>query len=337
MGVHYPYKSKVALRYHGNQYDSIRHAYATISAMEQQSSRSSSVLWYILIGIIVLLLGGGGYLGYRYYTLMNEHEALTSTLGTTEAELASKINTLRDANQLISELSDALEEAEEELKDEKDRNDAFQDRINDIAGTVSDLDKLSKTDEELLQKYSKVSFLNEHYVPSNLSDIPKEYVYNEDRNHELHSQVLPFLEDMIDDAKDDDIDLWVVSAYRSFEYQSQLKGTYTVTYGSGANAFSADQGFSEHQLGTTVDFTTSGIGGGLQGFGTTPAYEWLVKNAHKYGFTLSYPEGNAYYVYEPWHWRFVGEELAKDLNDDDAHFYDWDQRTIDQYLLHIFD
>lgn len=292
---------------------------------------------YVLTFIIILLLGGGGYLGYQYKLLTEAHEARGAELAETKDELATRTETLREANELITELSDALKDAEEELEDEQDRNDAFEDRIRDLAGTVSDLDKLSKTDEELLQKYSKVSFLNEHYVPSNLSDIPKDHVYNEDKEHELHSQVLPFLKKMLKDAKDDDIDIWVVSAYRSFEYQSQLKGAYTVTYGSGANAFSADQGFSEHQLGTTVDFTTTGLGGGLNGFGSTEAFTWLEENAHKYGFVLSYPENNSYYVYEPWHWRFVGEELADDLHDADAHFYDWDQRKIDQYLLHIFD
>ena len=142
---------------------------------------------------------------------------------------------------------------------------------------------------------------------------------------------------MVKDAKADGVDLWVVSAYRSFETQAELKSAYTVTYGSGANAFSADQGFSEHQLGTTLDFTTKGLGGGLSGFGNTEAYQWLLEHAHQYGFTLSYPEGNSYYMYEPWHWRFVGEDLAKDLHRANAHFYDWDQRKIDGYLVNIFD
>jgi D-alanyl-D-alanine carboxypeptidase len=111
-----------------------------------------------------------------------------------------------------------------------------------------------------------------------------------------------------------------------------------VTYGSGANAFSADQGYSEHQLGTTFDFTTEGIGGGLvTSFENTPAFAWLKDNAHKYGFTLSYPKDNAYYVYEPWHWRFVGEDLAEDLHEAGKTFYDWDQREIDKYLIKIFD
>jgi hypothetical protein len=44
-----------------------------------------------------------------------------------------------------------------------------------------------------------------------------------------------------------------------------------------------------------------------------------------------------YYQYEPWHWRFVGKDLADDLRDDGKYFYDLDQRTIDSYLIDIFD
>ncbi|MEX0930798.1 MAG: D-alanyl-D-alanine carboxypeptidase family protein [Candidatus Paceibacterota bacterium] len=300
--------------------------------------------FYFTISLAILLLIGCGVLGYLFYTLNEEHVALQKAYSTSENEVASTTEALRLANahieelsDTLAELSDALAELSDDYAEEKDKNDDFERQINKIAGTVGDLDKLSKTDEELLQKYSKVSFLNEHYVPSDLDRIDDEYVYDEDRESFLHEKVMPFLEDMLEDVKDDDIDLWVVSAYRSFQYQSQLKGEYLVTYGSGSNAFSADQGFSEHQLGTTVDFTTSGLGGGLSGFGNTAAYTWLTENAHKYGFVLSYPESNTYYVYEPWHWRFVGTELADDLRDDGKFFYDLSQREIDQYLLHIFD
>jgi D-alanyl-D-alanine carboxypeptidase len=86
-----------------------------------------------------------------------------------------------------------------------------------------------------------------------------------------------------------------------------LKSQYRVTYGAGtANSFSADQGYSEHQLGTTVDFTTPKVGGTLTGFDKTDSYKWLQNNAYKYGFILSYPSSNGYYIFEPWHWRFVG-------------------------------
>jgi D-alanyl-D-alanine carboxypeptidase len=223
------------------------------------------------------------------------------------------------------------------LEQEEAKNDAFERQIKKISGTVGRLDKLSKTDEELLQKYSKVYFLNENYIPSKLKVIDSDYLAPGRKEQYFHTDALPFLDDLLAAAKRDDIELTVVSAYRSFETQADLKGAYLQSYGSGANTFSADQGYSEHQLGTTLDFSTPDLGGSLGGFGDTKAYAWLKENAHKYGFTLSYPEGNAYYVYEPWHWRFVGEDLASDLKRDEAHFYDWDQRKIDEYLIKIFD
>jgi D-alanyl-D-alanine carboxypeptidase len=287
--------------------------------------------------LALLTLGAGGYIWWQDKENLKQVTSLEESIESQKEELSLKEAVIAELSDRLELTSGELEETENRLDEEEERNDAIQDQVRDLAGTVSDLDKLSKTDEELLQKYSKVYFLNEHYIPESLREIDNEWKYSEDRQHQLHSQVMPFFEDMLEAAKDDGIELWVTSAFRSFEYQSQLKGAYSVTYGSGANAFSADQGFSEHQLGTTIDFTTTGLGGGLQGFQNTAAYTWLLENAHKYGFTLSYPAGNAYYVFEPWHWRFVGEELAGDLHSEGAHFYDWDQRKIDQYLLHIFD
>lgn len=287
--------------------------------------------------LILATLGGGAFIWWQDKEHNEAVTALEGTIDTKDKELALKESVIGELSNQLEMTSEELNDTVDRLSGEKERNDEMEDQVRELAGTVSDLDKLSKTDKELLQKYSKVYFLNEHYIPESLREIDDEWKYSEDSEHQLHSKVMPFFEKMMEDAKDDGIELWVTSAFRSFDYQSQLKGSYTITYGSGANAFSADQGFSEHQLGTTIDFTTRGLNGGLSGFQTTPAYQWLLDNAHKYGFTLSYPEANAYYVFEPWHWRFVGEELAKDLHNDAVHFYDWEQRTIDQYLLHIFD
>jgi len=143
---------------------------------------------------------------------------------------------------------------------------------------------------------------------------------------------------MLNAAKNDGVDLFVYSAFRSFNEQAALKGQYTVTYGAGtANQFSADQGYSEHQLGTTIDFMTTGIGGILENFKGTNAYTWLQNNGHKYGFVMSYPENNSYYEFEPWHWRFVGRSLAGNLHSSGRSFYDVEQREIDEYLLSLFD
>jgi zinc D-Ala-D-Ala carboxypeptidase len=199
------------------------------------------------------------------------------------------------------------------------------------------LEKLAKTDKELLEKYSKVYFLNEHYIPAKLKDIDSKYLTDSTKKIQIHGEVLTDLENMIEDAKDDDVIITVSSGYRSFETQSTLKSGYTITYGAGtANQFSADQGYSEHQLGTTVDLTTPGVGLTIS-FEKTEAFEWLTENAYRYGFTLSYPKGNAYYQYEPWHWRFVGKDLARKLHKDNDYFYDLDQRDINKYLVDIFD
>jgi len=287
-----------------------------------------------LLAAFILLVPLAGYLGYRTWILTEARSALNARLATTTAEMTAEIGLLAEALESTRTERDYLGER---LMAEQKRNDDFAEQIENLTGTVGKLDKLAQTDPELLRKYSKVYFLNEHYAPAGLRLLDDKYAYDESREHYLLKEVLPFFEDMIEDAEDDGVALLVVSAFRSFETQVELKGHYTVTYGSGANAFSADQGYSEHQLGTTVDFTTEGLAGSLTGFETTEAYEWLIENAHKYGFALSYPEGNSYYIFEPWHWRFVGRDLARDLNRKNQHFYDLDQRTLDGYLISVFD
>lgn len=293
---------------------------------------------YLLPSIlfIALLLLGSGFV----FSVMN----LKEEIAVRDASQQESNARIQELETLLTETREILENTIAERNDlstnlskEQERNEEFENQIEKIAGTVGTLDKLSKTDKELLQKYSKVYFLNEHYVPEKLSPIEKPFLYNEERDLKIHAKVEPFLNDMIEDALKDGVKIWIVSAFRSFYEQATLKGQYTTTYGSGANAFSADQGYSEHQLGTTLDFTTEGLGGGLTGFQNTAAYTWLKEHAHEYGFVLSYPENNTHYIYEPWHWRFVGVDLAKDLHRDGKFFYDLEQREIDAYLISIFD
>ena len=143
---------------------------------------------------------------------------------------------------------------------------------------------------------------------------------------------------MLLDVKATGTEIRIISAYRSFGEQSSLNTSYKITYGAGtANKFSADQGYSEHQLGTTVDLTTAKLGSSFEQFDGTIAYRWLQDNAYRYGFILSYPKNNKYYQYEPWHWRYVGVDLATKLHNDKKNFYDMDQREIDTYLIKFFD
>ncbi len=211
-------------------------------------------------------------------------------------------------------------------------------KVEKLSGTVDVLEKLTTLDPELLKKYSKVFFLNENYIPPAIFAVPDKYKYFEDRDVSVDVAVWPYLQELLLKATKDKVVLYTLSAYRSFGEQGSLKSRYTVIYGAGtANQFSADQGYSEHQLGTTVDFITTGIGGQLNGFENTDSFKWLEKNAYKYGFVLSYPKKNGYYIFEPWHWRFVGVKLATDLHNQNKYFYDLNQRDIDKYLIYIFD
>ncbi|MDQ5922689.1 MAG: zinc D-Ala-D-Ala carboxypeptidase [Patescibacteria group bacterium] len=279
---------------------------------------------------VVLVLIALAFWGFFKYFNIRIEKAVEKT--TSEFTLGQEV-----LNNKVTELEKAVVDTLAALAEEQENNSALRQRFYDIRDTVGELEKLSTTDKELLMKYSKVYFLNEHYVPLKISEIGEDYRTSKSTNYQIHSEVLPNLENLIEEGREDGVNILVQSAYRSFSTQSQLKSAYTVTYGTTtANRFSADQGYSEHQLGTTVDFT-SGTTGTLEGFDKTPEYAWLLENAHRYGFILSYPAGNAYYKFEPWHWRFVGIDLARDLKREEMNFYDMDQRVIDTYLTKIFD
>lgn len=294
--------------------------------------------------VFMLLLGAVAVLGHKSVESEWRNEQVFRDLSRLEAEQKTTAEKVSAALSLLEEKLNLTKSEQEALRSgllsERQRSGALEKQLGQVSGTVETLEKLTNTDEELLQKYSKVYFLNEHYIPARFSRIDPKRVYQPDRPRDLqiHTSVLPYLDALLKAAEQGGAGMLVASAYRSFGIQEELKSQYVVVYGAGtANQFSADQGYSEHQLGTTVDFTTAKTGASWDAFEKTAAFTWLVKNAHMYGFTLSYSKNNSYYQYEPWHWRFVGKELALRLHNEKKYFYDLDQREIDKYLVSIFD
>jgi D-alanyl-D-alanine carboxypeptidase len=108
----------------------------------------------------------------------------------------------------------------------------------------------------------------------------------------------------------------VLSGYRSYATQSSLYNNYVRTDGqANADTYSARPGHSEHQTGLAVDIG-NGVCNLLACFGDTSAGKWLAANAHSYGFIIRYPAGKTAvtgYQYEPWHLRYVGVELATEM------------------------
>lgn len=279
---------------------------------------------YVVVGAVVFIALSAG-AAYNYYT---EQEQRAVTAAFERSALQERLAAADADNENLRTL----------LQTEADENAAFGKRIEDLASSVNFLDKLSKTDRELLQKYSSVYFLNDNFIPDPLVPISDELLARPGSNMMMHGQVYPFLERMMNAAKQNGVPIKILSAYRSFGTQSALKASYKVNYGAGtANQFSADQGYSEHQLGSTMDLTTEAAPESLSAFKGSPQYNWLVSHAHEYGFVLSYPEGNEYFQFEPWHWRFVGVDLATRLYHENKNFYNLDQREINPYLARIFD
>ena len=279
-----------------------------------------------LLSIIIIMVAA-----YFYLLLYKESLELKNSLDIAKDNISrvQKDNLdLQEANNNISE----------SLQLSQAQNAIFESQIKDISGTVGTLQKLSQTDPELLKKYSKVYFLSENYIPAKLIEIDSQYLWTKaDRPQQIQGDTAPFLRNMLIMASSSGIKLEIVSAYRSFYDQLLAKTSYKILYGSGANQFSADQGYSEHQLGTTVDFTTPKLDDLSLKFENDDAYAWLRGNAYKFGFVSSYPKNNSYYQFEPWHWRFVGISLATKLHNENKNFYDLTQREIDEYLISLFD
>lgn len=109
----------------------------------------------------------------------------------------------------------------------------------------------------------------------------------------------------------------IISAYRSYQEQGLAWQWWASQYPDRVAIMSARAGYSEHQLGTTIDFGSPALNHLFHvDFANTTEGIWLANNAHRFGFTMSYP-ANSYDItglkYEPWHYRYVGQEMAEYL------------------------
>lgn len=154
------------------------------------------------------------------------------------------------------------------------------------------------------------------YIPSDLIRIPKSI--RTAGTMCLSREAAVRLQQMFTKAQQDGYSLAVISAYRSANTQKLLTAYYLRTMGKAGLAGVAEAGHSEHQLGTTVDVSGRSISyaGPSNLFGTSPEGRWLADNSYRFGFILSYPAGKqdqTGYIYEPWHFRYVGVDTAKDI------------------------
>ncbi len=151
------------------------------------------------------------------------------------------------------------------------------------------------------------------YVPDDLMPVPDRYKAHgyESRRLLLRHAALDVFARLIDDAGLDGVNIRIISAFRDAHYQSLLYYSAIKRHGVFQSSV-AKPGHSEHQLGTACDLTTEEIGNALAGgFDQTSAFRWLMDHSTDYGISLSYPkykENVTGYIYEPWHYRYWGNE-----------------------------
>lgn len=142
--------------------------------------------------------------------------------------------------------------------------------------------------------------------------VNKTYSLPKDYNYGLTDETMEAFSKMQEAAAKDGISLEIVSGFRSYEEQEVLYKKYTAENGQKeADTFSARPGYSEHQSGLAMDINNAD-------FSTVGSkdMEWLAKHCTEYGFIIRFPKGKENitgYSYEPWHIRFVGKEIAKDI------------------------
>jgi D-alanyl-D-alanine carboxypeptidase len=149
------------------------------------------------------------------------------------------------------------------------------------------------------------------YEPNDLVELNSAVVIADGKEYRLRIEAADAVEELVAAAARDGIVLRVVSAYRSGPYQRELYNRNVEKHGRAQRA-SAPPGHSEHQLGTTVDFTDLTMAHAFEhSFGDTPEGCWLTANAPARGFHRTYRDDNTAqtgYISEPWHWRFLGTD-----------------------------
>lgn len=175
--------------------------------------------------------------------------------------------------------------------------------------------------KEYLMIVNKFNKLDKNYVPDNLVTIDKKYGNQLQIEKKTYEQFIK----MYNDALNQNMHLYIRSPYRSYNTQENLYNNYIKTNSKEyADKIAARAGFSEHQTGLAIDLTTPQAY--LSKFENTKEFLWMKKNAYKYGFILRYPKDKEYltgYMYESWHYRYVGVEAATIIYEKDLTFEEY--------------
>ena len=182
--------------------------------------------------------------------------------------------------------------------------------------------------DDLLTIVTLTYNLGRRYQPADLVPLADYFPVNITLGYpsELRQIAVAPLVQLIADMHEAGLQPTIISGYRSYDSQVIARDKWSKLEPENVNYLSAPPGYSEHQLGTVVDFGSPElpevVGRPDVEFHTyfykTSEGQWLLEHAHEYGFSLSYPR-DAFdltgFFYEPWHYRYIGVELATQLHE----------------------
>ena len=201
--------------------------------------------------------------------------------------------------------------------------------LKDLHEILDEEKNFSQDDLSLFYLIDKKHSVSADYEPKNLVHLKSNSLYSVNKdNLNLRPEADQALFELAKAAKADGVTLTVSSTYRSYEYQKNLFDYWVRVDGlEEAERESARPGTSQHQLGCALDFAPVD-----DKFDETPGGKWVYANAHKYGWSLSFPknyEDITGYRWECWHFRYIGKKACK--------FQSKYFLNVQQYMLEFID
>lgn len=289
----------------------------------------------LVVAIIIVIIGVSKYKKHQEYLASYEYKL--SELGYEGANLNYLLEQNDDVKNKILNMDYnehtvdflkqkyfILENLNDYLEYYKDNNNDSLEHIVSIVNVKANNDFYDNSietniDDGNLMLVNKYHYLPEDYNPNDIVDIKNWYCYGENK---IKEEVYQKFIEMFNVAKEQNKKLIISSGYRTYEDQKETYDNYVDRYGvKKADGLAARPGFSEHETGLTLDITTGKAT--KDTFESTEEFTWLKENSYKYGFILRYPKGKediTGYDYEPWHYRYVGVEVATKIHDLDITF-----------------
>ena len=261
--------------------------------------------WIVLSAIIVFSAGSYGVIQWFSDTIHKEVDAIQAESARQIAEIDAEIAEIearKAEEERLRKLAAAKEASEAVVQNPQTAPDRIDPADCNVSNTRDDASRI----DVLVNKKHCIQPLR--FAPS---DLQTRY------GATISAKAMPAFVELFEAAQAAGFPLSVTSSYRSYDTQVSTYNYWVSVSGvAGADTYSARPGYSEHQTGLAIDFANGSGSCSLDCFGSTPEYEWLQENGATYGFIQRYYAGKEAvtgYGAEEWHWRYVGSDIALDM------------------------